>query len=120
MSAKQRSALKFARFFTPNGRAALLAGDALTNVVPAGVAARLLLRNMPRPVPGLPACEEDRIEPGQPRPPRTRRADHEAGGLSAHPPSRARIQPASAVSSTRPAATPSISATASSGSKASR
>ena len=64
VAAKQRSALKFARFFAPNGLAALLARDALTNIVPAGVAARLLLRDMLRPVPGLPAYEEDRIEPG--------------------------------------------------------
>ena len=64
VSAKQRSALNFARFFTPNTRAALLARDALANLAPAGVLARLLLRNMLRPIPGLPAYEADRAESG--------------------------------------------------------
>lgn len=64
VAAKQRAALKFARFFTPDSRAALLARDALANLAPAGVVARLLLRNMLRPVPGLPAYEDDPVEPG--------------------------------------------------------
>ena len=64
VAGKQRSALKFARFFTPNSGAALLARDALANLAPAGVVARLLLRKMLRPVPGLPAYEEDRVDLG--------------------------------------------------------
>lgn len=58
-AAKQRSARRFARFPIPNGRAALLARDTLANLVPAGLVARLLLRNMLQPIPGLPAYEDD-------------------------------------------------------------
>lgn len=64
VSRKQTSALKFARFFAPNDRASLLARDVVTNLAATGVMARLLLRNLLRPVPDLPAYEADRTEPG--------------------------------------------------------
>ena len=62
VSRKQVSAERFARFFVPNNRASLSIRDVLTNLASVTIVARLFLGNMLRPVPGLPAYENERIE----------------------------------------------------------